>query len=230
MKMVDAEQIAARIHAIRATLPPQVRLIGVSKTLSAEHVRAAYGAGLRDFGENRVQEAIDKQADLQDLPDITWHLIGPLQSNKVRKAIEHFDWIHSVDSLKLLQRIDRIAAELQKSPQVCLQVKLRPDPNKTGWEPQLLLQQLPQVCQYNQLRISGLMVIPPLQLEAAETLNLFEDARHLADQIGSEAKQQGWFNISMEQLSMGMSGDYPLAVQAGATMVRLGTTIFGTRG
>ncbi len=228
----EAEQaaIAARIRALRATLPATVRLIAVTKTHSAAHVRAAYAAGLRDFGENRVQEAIEKQAKLQDQPDATWHLIGPLQSNKVRKAIDHFDWIHSVDSLKLAESLNRVAAERQKSPHICLQVKLRPDPNKIGWSKNELLSQLPQLSTYKELRISGVMAIAPFGLETAETLRVFEEVRNLAEQIRSEAKRQRWSNMSMDQMSMGMSEDYQAAVQAGSTMVRLGRTIFGSRG
>ncbi len=222
--------IAARIVEIRQALPETVRLVGVTKTKSAAHVRAAYEAGLRDFGENRLQEALDKQAQLQDLQGVNWHFLGQLQSNKVRKAVQQFDWIHSIDSLKLAQRVDRIAAELKRSPQVCLQVKLRPDPNKAGWSAQELLSQLPQLARYNQLRISGVMVIPPFGIESAETLRIFGEASILADKIRNEAKRQVWSNMSMDQLSMGMSGDYQLAVQAGSTIVRLGRTIFGMRG
>ncbi|NJR67598.1 MAG: YggS family pyridoxal phosphate-dependent enzyme [Synechococcales cyanobacterium CRU_2_2] len=222
--------IAVRIQAIRQTLPNTVRLIAVSKTHSAAHVRAAYAAGIRDFGENRVQEAIEKQAQLQDLADVTWHLLGPLQSNKARKAVDHFDWIHSLDSLALAERLDRIAAEQQRSPQICLQVKLRHDPSKSGWSRDELFSQLPQLSKYKELRISGVMTIAPLGLETVETLRLFEEARDLAEQVHAEAKRQRWSNMLMNQLSMGMSEDYLLAVKAGSTLVRLGRTIFGSRG
>ena len=217
--------ISQQIQQIRATLPPSVRLIAVTKTVSVEAIRIAYAAGIRDFGENKVQEAIDKQAQLQDLPDISWHLIGHLQSNKAVKAIEQFDWIHSVDSLKLAQRLDRLAVEKQRSPQVCLQVKLLPDPNKYGWTVAQLWEDLPQLEQCQQIKIRGLMTIAPMGLSEAEVQTLFEKTRNLAEEIQQQYQSQ----LQLTELSMGMSGDYPLAVAAGATMIRLGQVIFGAR-
>lgn len=217
--------IADRIAEVRQHLPESVRLIAVTKQVSVEAMRAAYAAGIRDFGESRIQEAAAKQPQLQDLPDITWHLIGHLQGNKAKKALELFRWIHSVDSLKLAQQLDRLAAEGFNPPQVCLQVKLLSDPNKYGWTVPELLADLPMLNQCSHLKIQGLMTIPPLGLDEAEILSLFTRTRELAEAIA----QQNWSNIQMQQLSMGMSEDYPLAVQAGATMVRLGTTLFGDR-
>ncbi|MDY7021126.1 MAG: YggS family pyridoxal phosphate-dependent enzyme, partial [Cyanobacteriota bacterium] len=118
--------IAERIAEIRAQIPDVVRLVAVTKTVSVEAMRAAYAAGVRDFGENRIQEAMEKQEQLQDLPDITWHLIGHVQSNKAIKAVQHFQWIHSVDSLKLAKRLDKLAQESDCQPKVCLQVKILP--------------------------------------------------------------------------------------------------------
>lgn len=115
--------INERITQIRASLPPSVRLIAVTKQMPTEVIRAAYAAGIRDFGENRIQEAASKKAQLHDLPDITWHFIGHLQANKAKKALEQFQWIHSVDNLKLAQRLDQLAQQLGVNPQVCLQVK-----------------------------------------------------------------------------------------------------------
>lgn len=217
--------IAERISQIRQTLPPTVRLIAVTKQVSIEAMREAYAAGVRDFGESRVQEADAKQAQLQDLPDVTWHLIGHLQANKAQRALELFRWIHSVDSLKLAQRLDRLAAALPHKPQVCLQVKLLPDPNKYGWIVSDLLDDLPQLDQCNHLEIRGLMTIPPLGLNDAQTLELFQKASELANTI----RQQERLHVRMEELSMGMSGDYLLAASAGSTMVRLGTVLFGRR-
>lgn len=217
--------IAQRIALIRQQLPASVRLIAVTKQVSHEAMREAYNAGIRDFGESRIQEAISKQQQLQDLPDITWHLIGSLQSNKAKKALEIFGWIHSLDSLKLAQRLDRLAQEMSCQPQVCLQVKLLSDSNKSGWSVPQLLADLPELNQCRNLQIRGLMSIPPLELTDLEILNFFEQTRELADKI----RQQNWFYIQMQELSMGMSEDYHLAVQAGATMVRLGRTLFGER-
>ncbi|QMS91264.1 YggS family pyridoxal phosphate-dependent enzyme [Nostoc edaphicum CCNP1411] len=217
--------ISERILSIRSSLPTSVKLIAVSKQVSAQAIRSAYTAGIRDFGESRIQEAASKQSELQDLPDITWHFIGHLQSNKAKKAIEHFPWIHSVDNLKLAQRLDQLAQQLGVSPQVCLQVKILPDPNKSGWSVPELLADLPTLNQYKNLQIQGLMTIPPSGLNDSEILNVFNRNRELAKEI----QEQNWSHIKMQHLSMGMSGDYELAVQAGATMVRLGTILFGDR-
>ncbi|MGF1934753.1 MAG: YggS family pyridoxal phosphate-dependent enzyme [Nostoc sp. ChiQUE02] len=217
--------ISERIVTIRSSLPTSVKLIAVSKQVSVQAIRSAYAAGIRDFGESRIQEAASKQAELQDLPDITWHFIGHLQSNKAKKAIEQFHWIHSVDNLKLAQRLDQLAQQLGVSPQVCLQVKILPDPTKSGWSMRDILADLPTLNQYKSLQIQGLMTIPPSGLNDSEILNVFNLNRELAKEI----QEQNWSHIKMQHLSMGMSGDYELAVQAGATMVRLGTILFGDR-
>ena len=219
------DAIASRIAQINQQLPKSVRTIAVSKQVSVDLMRSAYAAGIRDFGESRIQEAETKQSQLQDLPDITWHLIGHLQSNKAKKALELFDWIHSIDSLKLAQQLDRLAGSMGKQPQVCLQVKLLPDPNKHGWTVPELLADLPALNECQQIKIQGLMTIPPLDLNEAEILALFQNTRELAEKID----RQNWSRIRMQDLSMGMSEDYHLAVQAGATMVRLGTILFGGR-
>lgn len=217
--------IAQRLAVVRQQLPASVRLIAITKQVSPAAMREAYMAGIRDFGESRVQEAASKQQQLQDLPGITWHFIGSLQSNKAKKALELFEWIHSLDSLKLAQRLDNLAQELSCQPQVCLQVKLLDDPTKSGWTVPSLLDALPELNQCRHLQIRGLMTIPPLGLNEAEILSFFERTRELADKIA----RQNWSAIKMQHLSMGMSEDYLLAVQAGATMVRLGRILFGER-
>ncbi len=226
MTAPSPEAIAQTLTHIRQSLPAGVTLIAVSKTVSVDAMRAAYAAGVRDFGESRLQETIDKQMLLQDLPDINWHLIGHLQSNKVAKALEHFQWIHSVDSLKLAQRINALSADLPTKPALCLQVKVVPDPNKFGWTPAELLVDLELLETCSNLNIVGLMTIPPYGLEPAETQSVFNQTRDLADKI----RHQQWLTIHMHHLSMGMSDDYPLAVQSGATMIRLGRVLFGDRG
>jgi PLP dependent protein len=220
-------QIAERLTQIRQTLPEAVKLIAVTKQVSVEVLRAAYGAGVRDFGESRIQETADKQAQLADLPNITWHLIGHLQSNKAAKALELFQWIHSVDSLKLAQRLNQIAADLPQKPTLCLQVKVLPDPTKYGWTIPELLSDLPALDQCTQLNTVGLMAIPPYGLEPSETLAVFTRTRDLAEQIRQDAAKIK--HLKMQELSMGMSDDYPIAVKAGATMIRLGRTLFGDR-
>ncbi|MBD2501661.1 YggS family pyridoxal phosphate-dependent enzyme [Anabaena azotica] len=217
--------ISEQVTQIQASLPPSVRLIAVTKQMPTEVIRAAYAAGIRDFGENRIQEAAAKQAQLQDLPDITWHFIGHLQTNKAKKALELFDWIHSVDNLKLAQRLDELAQQLGVEPKVCLQVKILPDPNKSGWTVPELLTDLPALDLCKNLQIQGLMTIPPFGLDNAEILYVFNSTCKLAKEIA----EKPWSHIQMNELSMGMSGDYQLAVQAGATMIRLGTILFGKR-
>lgn len=217
--------IAPRIAEICQYLPTSVKLIAVTKQVSVAAMREAYAAGVRDFGESRVQEADFKQAQLQDLTDITWHFIGRLQSNKAKKALEQFQWIHSLDSLKLAQRLDQLAQPLSCKPQVCLQVKVVKDPQKSGWTVSELLAHLPELNQCRNLQIQGLMTIPPSGLSEAEICSVFASTHELAAKI----QQQNWSHIQMQHLSMGMSDDYKLAVQAGATMVRLGRTLFGLR-
>ena len=217
--------ISERVAQIQSSLPASVRLIAVSKGVSVESMREAYAAGIRDFGESKVQEAESKQRELSDLPDVVWHLIGHLQTNKAQKALQCFQWIHSVDSLKLALRLDRIAASLTQKPQICLQVKLLPDPDKYGWTPAELWADLAELDQCQHLQIKGLMAIPPAGLSDAELLELFEQNRQLASKI----QAQNWQRVQMQDLSMGMSGDFPLAVQAGATMIRLGRVLFGDR-
>lgn len=217
--------IGERIAKLRSSLPSYVRLIAVSKYVPTSAMRSAYAAGVRDFGESRIQEAIAKISELHDLPDITWHFIGSLQSNKAKKALLHFDWIHSVDSLPLTQRLDQLASQLEISPKICLQVKILPDPHKSGWELPQFLADLPEINLCKNLQIQGLMTIPPLGLNKSEALDVFNCTKKLAQEIN----QQKLIGHQIEQLSMGMSGDYELAVQAGATMVRLGTIVFGDR-
>lgn len=215
-------QLAGRLANIRSKLPSTVKLIAVTKQIPVVVMQAAYDLGVRDFAENRIQEAAAKQAELQ-WPDVTWHLIGHLQTNKASKALELFDWIHSLDSLKLAQRLNQLAAEQNVKPNCCLQVKLAPDLNKSGWAASELLSALPELMACQHLQIAGLMTIPPYGLSDAETLAIFEQARELAQQIQQQS------GLCLPELSMGMSDDYELAIQAGATMIRLGRTLFGAR-
>lgn len=217
--------INAKLQALTPLIPEGVRLVAVTKTFQASIVRAAYQLGIRDFGENKVQESVEKQSKLRDLTDVTWHFIGHVQSNKSRKVLEHFDWIHSVDSLKLANRLDRQAAELNKLPKVCLQVKLMPDPSKDGFELETLKIALPDLDRLTNLDICGLMVIPPYGLDTAQTKEIFERAEALR----ADLQRQSWQNLRMDELSMGMSGDFEWAIACGATMVRIGSGLFGSR-
>ncbi len=220
-----AARLSEKLAAIRDRISPAVRLVAVTKTFPASIIRLAYAEGIRDFAENKVQEAIEKQAALGDLTDATWHFIGHIQSNKSRKVIEHFDWIHSVDSLKLAVRLDRQAAELDRCPSCCLQVKLMEDPNKRGFERDQLMAALTRLDQLSHIQICGLMVILPYGLSAQQARAGFDQARQLATVIADT----GIVNMQMSQLSMGMSGDFESAIAAGATMVRIGSGLFGQR-
>ena len=223
--------IEHQLQTVYPAIPDHVQLIAISKKQPAEAIRAAYALGLRHFGESRIQEAIAKQQALADLEDITWHFIGHLQSNKAARALQSFAWIHSIHSLKLAQRLDQLLANMANlgqrciSPNLLLQVKIVPDPNKSGWSVAELWRDLETLSQLSHLNIVGLMTIPPFGQSNVEILAVFEQTHALAERIRAQALP----GIKMEQLSMGMSGDYPLAIQAGATMVRLGTTIFGER-
>ncbi|NJK40461.1 MAG: YggS family pyridoxal phosphate-dependent enzyme [Acaryochloridaceae cyanobacterium SU_2_1] len=219
----SATAIGERITRIRQELPSHVTLIAVSKSMPVEDIRQAYAAGVRDFGESRIQEAITKQANLQDLSDITWHFLGHLQGNKANAALDRFDWIHSVDRLDLAQRLDRLAAARSQSPALCLQVKLWDDPSKFGWSLADLTADLPELLRCQSLNIRGLMTILPMGLTEQQSLEVFQQTKELAGQL--EQQTQGAWQLPI--LSMGMSNDYRLAIQAGATMVRLGRSIFG---
>ena len=220
------DSITQRIQDVSETIPPEVRLIAVTKTVSVEKIREAYAAGIRDFGENKIQEALPKQEKLQDLSDVSWHFIGHLQTNKAKLALTHFHWIHTCDRAKLAQRLNRLIEELDITPpNLLLQVKPIPDPNKYGWTIPELLDAQATLKEYKNLKIKGLMTILPLNQSTEETRTGFEKVRDLAQEI----EQKNYSHLVMKELSMGMSSDYPLAIQAGATMIRLGRTIFGER-
>ena len=220
---IKSVSIAEKIQEINQHLTPDVRLIAISKKVSVAKMREAYAAGIRDFGENRLQEALEKQEQLQDLDDICWHFIGHLQSNKAKPALESMDWIHTVDSMKLLNRLNKLAGELNRRPKICLQVKMLPDPNKYGWSSEELLAACPELSAVENLDIKGLMTMLPLGLSDSEILDAFNATREFRDKINQTS------NLQLSELSMGMSGDYLLAIKAGATMIRVGRTIFGER-
>lgn len=214
------QAIADRIDQIRSSIPETVRLVAVSKYTTAEAICAAYVAGVRDFGESRVQDAKIKQEELADLTDITWHMIGSLQSNKAKQAIAQFDWIHSLDRLSLAEQCDRLIGELKKSPKLLLQVKLAEDPSKSGWTEAELFADLPNLAKLSNLDIVGLMTILPLGLSDEQAYAVFCRVEKLAAKLRS----LGWHRI--QELSMGMSADYAIAARAGASMIRVGNQIF----
>lgn len=207
------------MQEVLASLPPHVTLVAVTKSASLEAMHQAYAAGIRHFGENRLQAAAEKYPHFQGYPDLTWHLIGHLQRNKVKKALQLFDWIHSLDRLELAEEIDRLVPIVGKSPQLLLQVKLAPDPTKFGWEPDQLLAAAPQLRQFLHLRLVGLMTILPQGVVGEAAYEIFQRIHPLRAQLEAQG-------LKLPHLSMGMSADYQEAIKAGATIVRLGSKLF----
>ena len=220
-------EIRARIAqaATRAgRVPTDIRLIAVSKTFPIADVRAAYEAGQRDFGENRVQEALQKMDAAADM-SIRWHLIGHLQSNKARKAAERCAFVHSIDSVDLLQRIDDAAAAAGRSPELLVQADLALEATKHGAP----LDQLPAIFEQagrcRAAKVAGLMLLPPLAENPEDARPWFRQLRELRDHLASDGVPAS----CLRELSMGMSHDFEVAIEEGATMVRVGSAIFGTK-
>jgi pyridoxal phosphate enzyme (YggS family) len=200
--------------------PAQVRLVAVSKTVDADRVRQAVAAGHRLFGENYVQEARAKMAALG--PGLTWHLVGSLQTKKAGAAVELFDLIHAVDRLKLARALDQAAARAGKVQEVLIQVNLAGEETKSGVAPGEAPELLRELARLPHLKVAGLMTMPPW-LPPEEVRPYFRALRELRDRLRLE------LGLPLAELSMGMSGDYEVAVEEGATLVRVGTAIFGER-
>ncbi|WP_444815668.1 YggS family pyridoxal phosphate-dependent enzyme [Stutzerimonas frequens] len=207
-------EAAQAVHRDAAT----VGLLAVSKTQPAAAIREAFAAGLRDFGENYLQEALDKQVELDDLP-LIWHFIGPIQSNKTKAIAEHFDWVHSVDRLKIAQRLSDQRPATLPPLNVCLQVNVSGEASKSGCAPQELGPLAEAVAAMPQLRLRGLMCIPAPTEDPAEQRAAFARLRLLRDELA----------LDLDTLSMGMSQDLKAAIAEGATWVRIGTALFGAR-
>jgi len=227
------QEIAERIALVRERIrraaeragrsPEEITLVAVTKGVEVERIRAAIAAGLTHFGENRVQEAEGKIAEIA--APITWHLVGHLQSNKARRAVQLFHVIHSLDSVRLAQRLDRIAGEFGRVLPVLLQVDLAGEPTKFGIPADQLLE-VAQACRpLRHLAVRGLMAIPPYMEDPERVRPYF---RRLAECL-RELNARGIFEPPLRDLSMGMSHDFEVAVEEGATMVRIGRAIFGER-
>jgi pyridoxal phosphate enzyme (YggS family) len=199
----------------------EVTLLAVSKTFPADAVREAHAAGATDFGENYIQEAVDKQALLADLP-LTWHCIGPIQSNKTKLVAQHFAWAHSVDRLKIAQRLNEQRPADLPPLNVCLQVNIDGEATKSGVAPEDALALAREVAQLPRLRLRGLMTIPEPVDDFAAQVAVHRRARALFDELRAAG-------LALDTLSLGMSADLEAAIQAGSTMVRIGTAIFGGR-
>jgi pyridoxal phosphate enzyme (YggS family) len=201
-----------------------VLLVAVSKTHPAESIRAAYAAGLRDFGENRVQEAKSKRQALSDL-SVTWHMLGHLQSNKARMARELFQWVQSVDSLRLAERLSQIVDVGEAPLPVLIEVNLGGEASKAGVQPNDVVALVEGIAPLAAIELRGLMTIPPFSENPEAVRPYFRQLQALAHEIESRNLP----NVSMRELSMGMSNDFEVAIEEGATIVRVGTAIFGAR-
>ncbi len=202
---------------IKNKIPSNVNILAVSKGFKSQEIKTIQNIGQNDFGESKFQEAFEKQLLLKDFKQIKWHFIGRIQSNKIRKIVQSFKYIHSVDSFEKLQKISNISSEEKKNPLIMLQVKLSDDPTKGGFNPELLLSKWTEIQELKNIILTGLMTINPKGLSSKENLELFKKCRSLAD------------SLQLPDCSMGMSGDWEEAIEAGSTWLRLGALIFGDR-
>jgi len=202
---------------IKNKVPSNVNILAVSKGFKSQEIKTIQNLGQNDFGESKFQEAFEKQLFLKDLQKIKWHFVGRIQSNKVRKIVKNFKYIHSVDSFEKLQKISNISFEEKKNPLIMLQVKFCDDPTKGGFNPELLILKWEEIQELKNIRLTGLMTINPKGLTSKENSELFKKCRFLAD------------SLQLPDCSMGMSGDWEEAIDAGSTWLRLGSLIFGDR-
>ena len=202
---------------IKNKIPSNVNILAVSKGFKSQEIKTIHNIGQNDFGESKFQEAFEKQMMLKDLQQIKWHFIGRIQSNKIRKIVQNFKYIHSVDSLEKLQKISHISYEEKKNPLIMLQVKLSDDPTKGGFNPELLKLKWGEIKELKNITLTGLMTINPKGLSSKENSKLFKKCRSLAD------------SLQLPDCSMGMSSDWQEAIDSGSTWLRLGSLIFGNR-
>lgn len=226
LKSINERIAAACLRAGRDFF--DVTLVAVSKTVEADRIRLAIEAGVRVFGENRVQEASSKIVELASTAaehPVQWHLIGHLQSNKARRAVELFSTIQSVDSFKLAVRLNDLAVEFGKRLPVFIEVNLGDEESKAGTTPEEVLPLCEQVSKLSNIELRGLMAVPPFLDDAEEVRPFFRRLRNLRD----EARKAGAVGEEFKDLSMGMSNDFEVAIEEGATLVRIGTALFGER-
>lgn len=201
----------------------QVTLLAVTKGKNADTIRQAWGLGIKDFGENYIQEAVAKIELLADLADINWHFIGAIQSNKIKYVAKYFSWIHSIDKLKTAKKLNEYLAKLNKHINVCIQVNISNETTKSG----VLLNELDdfilELIKLPQLILRGLMTLPKATVNLQEQRAVFKQTSKLLQQLNNS------HNLTLDTLSMGMSTDFETAIQQGATIVRIGTALFGAR-
>ena len=202
---------------IKKQLPENVNLLAVSKGFKSEDIKNIYDLGQKHFGESKLQEALNKQEFLEDNKDIIWHFIGRIQGNKIKKIVQNFDYIHSVDSFEKLLKISNVSHELDRIPNLMIQVKFVEDPNKGGITTSELIESWNDINNLKNTRIKGLMTINPKGLDSNQNFNLFSKCKKLAD------------SLELKDCSMGMTQDWQEAVKAGSTWIRLGSLIFGER-
>lgn len=217
------ERVARAAHRAGRN-PEEIRLIAVSKTVDPSDIQIAADRGIRDLGENRVQEALGKVGQVK-ADGLSWHLIGHLQSNKTRQAVSTFDVIHTVDTVDLARRLDRIAGEEGKRPVVLVQVDLAHEPTKSGANEADLLEVVEALGSAENLDFRGLMTIPPFFDEPEQSRDYFKRLRETLENLNKSRTPQR----PLTELSMGMSNDFEVAIEEGATMIRVGTAIFGPR-
>jgi pyridoxal phosphate enzyme (YggS family) len=209
--------------------PGSVRLVVVTKTVSAKRIKEAVDAGADTFGENYIQEARDKIQELSAFP-VSWHFIGHLQTNKAKYAVKLFDLIHSVDSIKLAREIDKHAGKVGKIQDILIQVNVAGEIQKSGIAPEKTLDMIKVVAGLENISLNGLMTMPPFFNDPEKVRPYFRKIRALRDRMQNElAAQSVTAHIRLHELSMGMTGDFEAAVEEGATLVRIGTAIFGGR-
>jgi pyridoxal phosphate enzyme (YggS family) len=221
------EQIGQRIRQAAESCnrdANSVRLVAVSKTIAADIVKEAIATGVTILGENYIQEARHKFKALVQYP-VSWHFIGHLQSNKAKYAVRLFDLIHSVDSLKLARELNKQAAKVDKIQQILVQVNISAEDTKSGILTEEAPRLIAEISQLKNLAVKGLMTMPPYFYQPEKVQPFFAALRELRDQI----KEQSLPNVSLDELSMGMTGDFEVAIKEGATLVRIGTAIFGER-
>jgi len=202
---------------IKNQLPRNVNLLAVSKGFPASKIMELHDLGQNDFGESKVQEALQKKKELENCEKIRWHFIGKIQSNKIRKIVQNFYYIHSVDSYEKILKISKASTELEKITLLMIQIKLAEDPLKGGMSYEEVLQRWSEIKKFRGIKINGLMTINPKDLTSEENLKLFKKCRFLTD------------SLKLQDCSMGMSNDWKEAVEAGSTWLRLGSSIFGKR-
>lgn len=220
-KVSEVRQEISRCEQLAVREPGTVTLLAVSKTRKSDELREAYAAGQRLFGENYLQEAQQKMTELADLP-IEWHFIGPIQSNKTRPIAEAFDWVHSVDRLKIAQRLSEQRPSDKGDLNICLQVNISDEANKAGCSETETAALAEQIAALPHLRLRGLMAIPEATDDPTAQRQAFARMRALFEQVRERVP-------TLDTLSMGMSGDLEAAIVEGSTMVRIGTALFGPR-